>query len=313
MNIDIEEMKRQEAKFFDQSAKNRTSHGQIPLEADIRRATRFIPSSPDQESIDPKMSQILEGYFRDSFIEFASLKKGGNVLDIGCGPGWLSLELGRREQIVNSYDLSPEALKLANKMLEENPYKQGFGQVTYHLKDVREEKLIRESYDAIVGWSSIHHLPELEKFMDQVYHALKPGAIFATEDDMPRSRIEIWLERIFCLLLPTYDRTYGEKIRDTYLKIIGKKQKKQHDYFTPMEEFAAKDDAVFQLSDILYNKFEVVWNVRFNGFVHAPAMYIKGPDWFRYSTVRILVFLDRLLCKLGIIKGFIRIMIAKKR
>lgn len=46
--------KRAEAEFWDKKTRNRTALGQIPLEADMRRATRFVPSAPGQEPIDRK-------------------------------------------------------------------------------------------------------------------------------------------------------------------------------------------------------------------------------------------------------------------
>ncbi len=305
-------MKQAEAAYFDKSARRRTVHGQIPMEADIRRATRFIPSAPDQEPVDPKMTQILEGSFRNRFIDYVAHRPGGKVLDICCGPGWLALELGRRGQMVDAYDLSPEAIALANRMLEENPYKDGFGQVTYHLEDVTKLDLGRETLDAVSGWSAFHHLPDLMSFMDRVHHALRPGGIVATLDDLPRRRLDKWIERFFRLLLPTYDRAYREKIRDSVRRIRGITREKP-EYFTPMEEVAAKDKAVFDFADYLYDKFDVLWDVHFDAFAINPAMSMVGPDWFRYSVARIIFGLDRLFCRFGISRGFVRIIIARKR
>ena len=282
------------------------------MEADIRRATRFIPTSPDQEAIDPKMTSILEGYYRDRFIEYAAHRPKGRVLEICCGPGWLALELGRHGQVVDAYDISPEAIALAQRILEENPYRENFGQVTYHLKDVTDEELGIETLDAVVGWSAFHHLPDLPAFMERVHRALKPGGIVATMDDLPRGRIEKTLERIFRLLLPTYERTYLEKIHDSYKRITGK-TKEPSDFFTPMEAVAAKDLAVFEIADIFSEKFAVLWDVDFNAFAINPAMSFVGPDWFRYTAARVVVGLDRILCKCGLCRGFLRIIVARKR
>jgi len=312
MSYNIDEMKSLEAKFFDRSTHKRTDFGQIPYEADMRRATRFIPSSPDQEPIDPKMTNLLEGKFRDYLIEHVAHRPGGKVLDICCGPGWLALELGRHGQVVDAYDLSPKAIELAKRMLSENPFKDGFGNVTYYLEDVTSLNLGTETIDSISGWSAFHHLPDLTSFMDRVHQALKPGGIVATYDDLPGQRLSIWLGRIFRLLLPTYDRTYMQKIRDSVRRIRGI-TKENPEYFTPMEMVAAKDKSVFDFADYLYDKFDILYDVRFNAFAGGPAMMIKGPDWFRYAVARIIIGLDRALCRIGICKGFLRIIIARKR
>jgi ubiquinone/menaquinone biosynthesis C-methylase UbiE len=312
MNHDLKEMMRGEAEFFDQSALKRTAHGQIPMEADIRRATRFIPTRLGEEVIDPKMTYILEGKYRDRLLDTVAHRNGGRVLEVCCGPGWLALELGRRGQKVDAYDISPQAVTLARRMLEENPYKENFGSVSYHLQDVTQVDLGVDTLDAMVGWSAYHHLPNLPDFMERAYRALKPGGVIATLDDLPRGRLEKWLERILRLALPTHDRTYLDKIRDAYRRIIGK-TKEMPDHFTPMEELAAKDHAVFEIADILYEKYEVLFDVRWAAFVSTPAMQVRGPDWFRYSVARLLVFIDRVLCKIGLCKGFLRIIIARKR
>lgn len=312
MTYNIDEMKSLEAEFFDRSAHKRTVFGQIPYEADIRRATRFIPSSPDQEAIDPKMTNLLEGKFRDRLIDHVAHRFGGKVLDICCGPGWLALELGRHGQVVDAYDLSPKAIELAKRMLEENPYKDGFGSVTYHLEDVTSLDLGTETIDSISGWSAFHHLPDLTSFMDRVHQALKPGGIVATYDDLPVQRLSIWLGRFFRLLLPTCDRTYRQKISDSIRRILGI-TKENPEYFTPMEEVAAKDKSVFDFANHLYDEYDILYDVRFNAFACGPAMTIKGPDWFRYLMAQMIIGLDRALCRVGICKGILRIIIARKR
>lgn len=312
MNNNLESMKQAEAEYFNESADRRTIYGQIPLEADIRRATRFIATAPGQESIDPKMSQLLEGSFRDRFINHVAHSSGGKVLDICCGPGWLALELGRRGQDVDAYDLSPKAIELAKRMLQENPYKDGFGKVTYHIEDVTKLDLGKETLDAISGWSAFHHLPNLLSFMERVNIALKPGGIVATLDDLPPRSLDKWIERFFRLVLPTYDRTYRQKIVDSIRRLRGITQEKP-EFFTPMEEVASKDKSVFEFSDYLYKNFDVLWDVHFSAFSNMPSMAVVGPDWFRYTVARALVTLDRLFCSLGISRGFCRIIVARKR
>lgn len=312
MGNNLEKDKRAEAEFWDKKAKSRTASGHIPFEADIRRATRFIPSSPDQEPIDPHMTHVLQSNYRDRFIDYVAHRFGGRVLDIGCGMGWLALELGRRGQIVDAYDLSPAAIAFARRMLEENPYRDGFGKVTYHIEDVTKLDLGNDTFDAVSGWAAFHHLPDLNAFMDQVQRALKPGGIVASLDSLPRGRIEKWIDRFFRLILPTYDRTYRQKIRDSIRRIRGITQE-QPRYFTPMETVAARHDVVHNIESIWREKFELVWSIHFNAFAVTPCMSLIGPDWFRYTVARAITWLDRLLCRIGICRGLQRIIIARKR
>jgi hypothetical protein len=52
--------KKAEALFFDRVADIRAAAGHIPVEADLRRATRIDPKSSGDLRIDPKMSAILD-------------------------------------------------------------------------------------------------------------------------------------------------------------------------------------------------------------------------------------------------------------
>lgn len=307
---DIDQLQRAEAQYFDQSALIRTANGRIPLEADVRRATKYIPKNPNELLQDPQMNKILDQGCQKRFIDYVAHVPGGRVLDICCGPGWLALELGRCGQTVAAYDISPQAITVAKRMLEENPYRDGFGQVNYHLQDVSEVDLGREVYDAVSGWSAFHHIPNIDEFMNRIWEALKPGGIVATMDDMPRGWLEIWLGRFFRLLLPSYNRTYREKFLVTFKWLTGQIKAPQ-EVFTPMEE--AKHTSVFDIEKIWREKFELIESVQINAFVNEPAMVLSGSDRFRYTTARFLVSLDNLLCRLRICEGFIRIMISRKR
>lgn len=306
----LESLKQAEAVFFDQIADLRTQDGHIPLEADIRRATKFIPKRSEKlPAIDPEMSAILDGGAREKYLDMVAHKPGGRVLDICCGSGWLALELGRRGQIVDAYDLSPKAIALAKKTLEENPFKEGFGEVNYHLQDVSEIDLGVEKYDAVSGWAAFHHLPDAPAFLERVKRALKPGGIVATYDDLHMGRLEKTLELFLRFVLPQCHYSYLQKLSIAIDLLIGKKRLPEEG-FSPMEE--AKHCSVEDISRILHEQFEVLLTLRKNAFVGTPLMTMAGGDGFRYPTARALVALDRLLCRIGLVKGFDQIIIARK-
>lgn len=312
MHENLDELKKEEAKFFDTVADIRTAHAdRIAVEADLRRATKFIPEVGDKSlPIDPSMTAILDGGARNTYISWIAKKPGAHVLDLGCGSGWLALELGRHGCHVDAYDISPKAIALAKRMLAENPYTDGFGSVNYHLQDVSEIDLGVEKYDAISGWSAFHHMPDVPDFMERTYRALKPGGIVATMDDMHRGRIEQGLEYFFEFILPTCSLSYPQKVATVFKLITGKMQYRV-EIMSPMETL--KHSGVEDIEKILYEKFEVLVNLRQNAFVGTPLMRISGPDSFRYITAKSLVALDRFMCKIGIVKGFERIMIARKK
>lgn len=305
----LQDAMKREARFFDEIAEIRSADGHIPLEADRRRATRVDPKGPTDLRIDPKLNAILDRRATETFINAVAHRPGGRVLDICCGPGWLALELGRRGQHVDAYDISPKALSLAKRMLAENPYKEGFGSVTYHLQDVSTVDLGENTLDAVSGWSAFHHLADLPDFMDRVWRALKPGGIVATMDDMPPGRVEKGLEYVTKFVLPIYTLTYRQKLAIAIRRLSGRAEFPA-EVFSPMEE--EKHDLVFDIAKIWHDRYDVLVEYRQNAFCATPAVMVKGPDAFRYSTARALVAVDALLCRLGLVNGFVRVMIGRK-
>ena len=309
--IDIKKVQKKEAKFFNDIAKIRTKKNHCPMEADIRLATKFIPKKHERMPlIDPDISKILDGGNIDKYLELVAHKPGGRVLDICCGSGWLSLELARRGQHVDAYDLSSDAISLAKQTLAKNPFKKGFGSINYNVGDVSEVDLGIEKYDAISGWAAFHHLPDPSDFISRANRALNKEGIIATYDDLEMGKLEKFLELSLRFILPQLHYSYLDKI-SFLIKLLTKKEKLPVEIFSPMEE--AKHHSVEDITKIFKQDFEVLYFNQKNAFVGTPIMTMSGSDKFRYSLAKFLVCIDRLLCKAKIVKGFDQIIIARKK
>ncbi len=304
----IDQLQQAEAEFFNESARRRSLNNAIPMSADIRRATRVV-GRPGFEPIDPAIFDMQQKYYRDRYLELVAHKPGGRVLDIGCGPGWLALELGRRGQHVDAYDLSPLAIDIAERMLKENPYTDGFGSVTYHLKDVSTVDLGEDTYDAVSGWSAFHHLPDFFGFMSKVRRALRPSGVIATLDDYEVDPVEMYLGRLFGLLLPTADRSYVDKVRAVMRRLSGTTVDVP-EVFSPMEQ--AKYSTVEDIENVWREQYDLIEDFPFGAFSLAPALKISGPSWFRYRLAWSLINLDKILVRSGLLKGRARILISRK-
>jgi len=308
---DIKKVQKEEAKFFNNVARIRTKDGHIPIEADIRRATKFIPKKDELlPVIDPKLSEILDGGNREIFLDLVAHKPGGRVLDLCCGSGWLSLELARRGQIVDAYDLSPDAILLAKKTLSQNTFQKGFGSINYNVGDVSDVDIGIEKYDAITGWAAFHHLPDPSDFIMRANLALKPEGVIATYDDLEMGKLEKILELTLRLFLPQIHYSYLDKISILF-QLLTTKRKLPVEIFSPMEE--AKHHSVEDITTLFKDEFNVIYFNQKNAFVGTPVMTMAGSDKFRYGVARFLVKLDRVLCKIGLVKGFDQIIVAKKK
>jgi SAM-dependent methyltransferase len=102
------------------------------------------------------------------------VKKGMKVLDIGCGPGFFSVELaqmvGKSGRVV-ALDLQEGMLrKLSNKIrgteLEER--------ITLH-KCEKDSFGLSELVDFTLAFYMVHEIPDQERFLNDIKSVLKPG------------------------------------------------------------------------------------------------------------------------------------------
>ena len=127
----------------------------------------------------------------------------GPVLDLGCGCGWLALELARIGKEVVGIDISESSIGLARFFFDrrhvdtetfpaefcglrmEPPERQG--SVRYEVQDLNSLKLPRNSFSSVVSWEALHHIHNLEGLAGQVAASLKPGGFFIVHETVNES------------------------------------------------------------------------------------------------------------------------------
>ncbi|MDB4816213.1 class I SAM-dependent methyltransferase [Gammaproteobacteria bacterium] len=310
-----------EADYFDTLIKNRTKHGIIPLTADKQNATFYEPLResvydenlhPHNELNDAKMTDVFAEPHNSKAIDYLVNCPEGNILDVCCGPGWLSLELARHGRNLKSFDISNSALEIAKQFLEHNKNSPNFGSIDYNLADISTVNLEELNLSGVVGYSAFHHLADPEEFLDRVYDVLPKDGIVVTFDDLESGRVEIFFRHLIKLLLPIYEYTLLEKLKFIFQIIMGKRKPNEM-LESPMEIEADKHgDAAESIRNSLTKKFTPIYDKEFSAFSVFVCLSIKGPGWFRYPTARIINFLDKVLVKVGICKGSFRMIISKK-
>ena len=94
---------KEEGQFWGETTRDAMAHG-IPPWVDIQRTSGFsrpVPGAWD----DHQMHHILFGESLQFILSEASHFPSARVLDLGCGAGWLSLELARAGLHVTGIDL----------------------------------------------------------------------------------------------------------------------------------------------------------------------------------------------------------------
>ncbi len=161
-----------EADAFNGRITERKDAGFVP---DLRRAVKceyFYKSFwRDPYFIDLYLGEIVR-----RFLKMLS-ENGGNhlkILDVGCGAGYVSLELARSGHHVVGIDISDGCIKIAKETLESNPFKKDFGSLEYLVTPFWEAK---GSYDAVLFSGALHHFDDPDKAINKALSLLSPSGL----------------------------------------------------------------------------------------------------------------------------------------
>lgn len=149
-----------EADAFDSQIDERIRNGHVP---DLRRA-----SACDWFCNNPwRRPEYVELEFHDQFevildaIRDHCSAERPRVLEVGCGPGYLSLELARNGLEVVGLDLSPRCIDVSRSVAAEDPWISERAPLEYIVGDfLTSPDLSAESFDSVVFLGSLHHFPD---------------------------------------------------------------------------------------------------------------------------------------------------------
>lgn len=125
------------------------------------------------------LGQICQPFTRRVFAE-AGITTGMNVLDVGCGPGDVSLiaaDLVGESGSVLGIDASTDMLQVAQARAQAA----GLAHVSFMAADLRTLAL-DQRFDALVGRFILMHLPEPEAVLRQLVRSVRPGGIVVFQE-----------------------------------------------------------------------------------------------------------------------------------
>jgi ubiquinone/menaquinone biosynthesis C-methylase UbiE len=130
----------------------------------------------------------------------------GRVLDVGTGTALIPIELCRRavDAEVHAVDLAFSMLAIARRNVE----RAGLG-ARVHLEpgDAKSTRWAKNSFDAVVSNSLVHHIPEPERVLREMHRLVRPGGVLFVRDlARPESRERAHeLVQAYAPLPPTAD------------------------------------------------------------------------------------------------------------
>ena len=149
--------------------------------------------------------------------EFAGLKPGDSVLDLGSGAGndcFVARSLVGETGMVTGMDFSEEMLLKANYNLKRT----GYNNIRFIRGDIESIPLPDATYDVVISNCVLNLVPDKQKAFAEIYRVLKPGGHFCISDvvlsgDLPAELREAAEMYAGCVS--------GALLKEHYLNIIG--------------------------------------------------------------------------------------------
>ena len=180
----------EESRAVDQQIDERIANGHVP---DLRRATAcdWFRNNPWRRPVyvdldfGEQFRLIRDAIERDCVVEGRPVR----VLEVGCGPGYLSLELARSGFDVTGLDLSARCVEIARRIADEDPWRAGRGPLRFVAGDLFGEHVFPDAgFDAVVFLGALHHFSDTPSVLARIVRLLAPDGIVVVHEPV-RDRV----------------------------------------------------------------------------------------------------------------------------
>lgn len=309
----------EEAAAFDQRITERSQAGYVP---DLRRAVKcdyFYKSFWR----DPHFARLYLGEYCSIMLDFLSRhgRQGLRLLDVGCGPGYYSLEFARAGHHVTGIDISSKAIDAARSALAASSPGAGFGALTYDVVSLDD---VKGSFDAVTFTGVIHHFPDPDRVLERARELLAPGGLLVCLEPCH----ERWEEQdaavvalIRGLLSTTghwYEPHLGESLRSTaqwqeYTSEVRTEYVTERD---PQERGQSPNDNACsgaQILDSLKRHFDELEYRDGVSFIYRVLGGLRGPDSVVHPLADLIAGFDRFAVGQGILRPNAYLWAGRKR
>jgi ubiquinone/menaquinone biosynthesis C-methylase UbiE len=166
---------------------------------------------------------FIQGFEAKKLKSMSDLPSDKAVLEIGCGQGVGTKLIQKhfKPKSINAIDLDPQMIRRAKRRVKA-PH------IAFEVGDASHLRFTDASFDAIVDFGIIHHIPNWKDALKELHRLLKPGGQLILED-LSIDTFETRIGKILRLFLAhPYKEMYKRKEFYEELKNLGFKVKKQY-------------------------------------------------------------------------------------
>lgn len=125
-----------------------------------------------EESYRTKWNERFYEEAFDYIIKVLNPPKGSTFLDVGCGPCAHSMRLARRGFYVQATDFSESVLKMAESQVRSSGLQD---KIKLQRENILSFSFKDQSFDYILCWGVLMHIPDIEKAILEISRILKRG------------------------------------------------------------------------------------------------------------------------------------------
>lgn len=147
----------------------------------VRRHTLPCPSWLSWLLENPFMNSVAGA---EAILDRLAVQLGMKVLDVGCGPGRLTITAARRvgtDGTVTALDIQPKMLQRVQKKLDAA----SLSNVRLICSGIGEGKINLDTFDRALLVTVLGEIPDRETALAEIFLALKPGGILSVTEVLP--------------------------------------------------------------------------------------------------------------------------------
>ncbi|MBW6419243.1 class I SAM-dependent methyltransferase [Celeribacter sp. PS-C1] len=142
---------------------------------DLKKDARFWNRAARKYAASPVADMM--GYERTLERTRQSLTAEDTVFEFGCGTGTTALKLAPSVRQYVASDISSEMIAIAREKAD----REGATNVRFEIGTPEETVWSEGTFDAVLGFSVLHLVPDLDVTLQSVHRLLKPGGTFITK------------------------------------------------------------------------------------------------------------------------------------